>query len=85
MSLYECAKCGFTSKQREVIRRHLAKQKKCVNILNNSLNEGQIYNISLTNKHKNIHNICNCCNQTFTRKYSLTCHIRNNVCGVSSI
>jgi uncharacterized C2H2 Zn-finger protein len=88
MSWYTCRKCGFIAKQKEVMRRHLDKQKKCVIKSNdNTLNDMDLYNFSLEkNNYNNLltneikENVCSKCNKYFTRKYSYIRHVKNNKC-----
>ena len=88
MSWYTCQRCEFLCKQREVMRRHLEKKKKClIKDLENKLTEVELYNASL--EKRNCYNVlsndvkpnyCIKCDKQFSRKFCYERHIKNNKC-----
>ena len=88
MSWYTCQKCEFLCKQREVMRRHLEKKKKClIKDPENKLTEVELYNASL--EKRNCYNVlsndvkpnyCTKCDKQFSRKFCYERHIKNNKC-----
>lgn len=88
MSWYTCQRCEFLCKQREVMRRHLDKKKKCViKDTENKLTETELYNMSL--EKKNCYtvlstevkpNYCVKCDKQFSRKFCYERHLKNNKC-----
>ena len=86
MSWYTCQRCEFLCKQREVMRRHLDKKKKCViKDTENKLTETELYNMSL--EKKNCYtvlstevkpNYCIKCDKQFSRKFCYERHLKNN-------
>ena len=80
---YTCKRCGFSSSQKEVIRRHLEKKKKCfIKDPENKLSDIELYNLSLEKDNKKIinENFCNICNKKFSNKFTYTRHIKNSKC-----
>jgi len=89
MSWYTCKRCEYISKQKEVMKRHLEKQKKCIIInLDNKLSELELYNLSLTKNNyydvlsnDKIKNYCYNCNKKFSNTYCYNRHLKNNICS----
>ena len=80
---YTCKRCDFTSPQKEVIRRHLEKKKKClIKDPENKLTDIELYNLSLEKNNKKIlnENFCNICDKKFSNKFTYTRHIKNSKC-----
>ena len=80
---YTCKRCNFTSPQKEVIRRHLDKKKKClIKDPENKLSDIELYNLSLEKNNKKIlnENFCNICDKKFSNKFTYTRHIKNSKC-----
>ena len=84
-SYYKCKRCEFTSKQKNVMKKHLEKNKKCI-IKNpeNKLLDIQLYNLSLEKHNDNKlllnekkENFCSKCNKQFSNKFTYTRHIKN--------
>jgi hypothetical protein len=76
-SYYKCKRCDFTSKQKNVMKKHLEKKKKCI-IKNpeNKLLDIQLYNLSLEKNNDNKlllnekkENFCTTCNKQFSNKF----------------
>ena len=80
---YTCKRCEYTSTQKESMKRHLEKKKKClIKDPDNKLLDIQLYNLSLEkNNNKKLvlnENFCNTCNKKFSNKFTYTRHINNN-------
>ena len=80
---YKCRRCEYISTQKESMKRHLEKKKKClIKDPENKLSDIELYNLSLEkNNNKKIvlnENFCNTCNKKFSNKFTYTRHINNN-------
>ena len=87
MSYYKCARCGYISKQKIDMKRHLDKKVKCI-ILNNDneLTENELYNNSLlkssfdTDDNKDESLFCNICKHKYSSTSNFNRHIKSNNC-----
>ena len=81
-SYYECKRCLYKCKQKNDMKRHLNKKKKCENINDCNLNDNDIEKISLvkiylSNGSKSKYN-CIYCNKNFVNNSTLKNHINKN-------
>ena len=78
MSYYECAKCLYQTKYKNDMRRHLFSKNRCIIIpLNSTLNDKELDDLSLETKKRDKDNknfVCEFCNKSFTRHYTLKIH-----------
>jgi hypothetical protein len=82
MSRYKCMRCGYESKRKDGMRRHLSRKFMCLPVLNNidtkymlTLLESGNY-INFQNEIYNF--ICKHCNKNFSTNFSLNRHLKDN-------
>jgi len=88
MSWYVCKRCEYIAKQKEVMKRHLNKQKKCqIKNNNNTFSDIELYNMSLEKRtldttvvNNKMDNYCYNCSKQYANSYSYKRHLHSGAC-----